>query len=243
MRASIAAQNLGILMLQTAPVGKTISIMQPYFIPYAGYFRLLVGADVFVIYDCVQFQRRGWTHRNVLRTANGTTEWLTLPLEKAPQDVLIRDLRFRSGARKDIEAQIPRFPALSASSPRTASLVDAIRDPSGRPVDYIIDLLRLTTEIMGLPWRVVRSSELGLPSDLRGQDRILAIVKACAGSRYINPPGGRKLYHHADFAEAGIELYFLKDHMGSYDSIVQRLSAEDPIAVAKEIRANTIWAA
>jgi len=230
-------------MLQTAPLGKTISIMQPYFIPYAGYFRLLVAADLFVIYDCVQFQRRGWMHRNVLRTANGATEWLTLPLEKAPQDVLIRDLRFRSGARKEIEAQIPRFPALAASSPHTASLTDAIRDPSGRPVDYIVNLLRLTTEIMGLPWRVVRSSELGLSSDLRAQDRILAIVKACSGSRYINPPGGRNLYHHADFAAAGIDLCFLKDHTGSYDSIAQRLSAEDPIAVAKEVRANTIWAA
>ncbi|MFZ7154261.1 MAG: WbqC family protein, partial [Bacteroidota bacterium] len=28
--------------------------MQPYLLPYAGYYRLL-KAEVFVIYDCVQF--------------------------------------------------------------------------------------------------------------------------------------------------------------------------------------------
>ena len=44
----------------------TMAIMQPYFIPYAGYFRLFAASDLFVIYDCVQFPRRGWVHRNKL---------------------------------------------------------------------------------------------------------------------------------------------------------------------------------
>ena len=41
-----------------------IAIMQPYFLPYAGYFRLFSHTDLFIIYDCVQFIRRGWIHRN-----------------------------------------------------------------------------------------------------------------------------------------------------------------------------------
>jgi WbqC-like protein family len=166
-----------------------------------------------------------------------------MPLEKAPRDVLIRDLRFRAGARDEIDTQIRRFPALANPSTRVAPLVDAIRNPGRAPVDYIVDLVRLATEIMGLPWRTLRSSELGLCPDLRGQDRILAIAKACGAGRYVNPPGGRELYQHVDFAAAGIELRFLKDYEGSYDSIAQRLSAEDPASVANEIRTNTIWTA
>jgi hypothetical protein len=42
----------------------TVAVMQPYFMPYAGYFRLFCAADVFVMFDCVQFRRRGWVHRN-----------------------------------------------------------------------------------------------------------------------------------------------------------------------------------
>ena len=36
-----------------------LGIMQPYFFPYAGYFRLFAHVDEFVIFDCVQFRRRG----------------------------------------------------------------------------------------------------------------------------------------------------------------------------------------
>ena len=60
----------------------TFAVMQPYFFPYAGYFRLFAASDLFVIYDCVQFPRRGWVHRNLLPDASGSERWLTLPLEK-----------------------------------------------------------------------------------------------------------------------------------------------------------------
>jgi hypothetical protein len=76
----------------------TVAIMQPYFFPYAGYFRLFAASDLFVIYDCVQFPRRGWVHRNRLVHVSGAERWLTLPIEKAPQSVLIRDLRFQPNA-------------------------------------------------------------------------------------------------------------------------------------------------
>ena len=83
-----------------------IAIMQPYFLPYAGYFRLIAQTDIFVIYDCVQFPRRGWVHRNKLMDANGEEQWLTLPLEPAPQDVLIRDLAFPDDAAARIAERV-----------------------------------------------------------------------------------------------------------------------------------------
>ena len=42
---------------------KGVALMQPYFFPYAGYFRLFAAVDTFIIYDCVQFPRRGRVHR------------------------------------------------------------------------------------------------------------------------------------------------------------------------------------
>ena len=61
----------------------TIAVMQPYFVPHAGYFRLFAASDLFVVFDCVQFPRRGWVHRNRLPDAQGRARWLTLPLSKA----------------------------------------------------------------------------------------------------------------------------------------------------------------
>jgi hypothetical protein len=97
---------------------------------------------------------------------------------------------------------------LIAPSPIASPLIDAMCDARGRPVDYIVNLLQLSMGIMGLPWRLARSSELALPADMRGQDRILTIAKAYGADRYINPPGGRKLYCQGDFAAANIELCF-----------------------------------
>ena len=61
-------------MIGQAPIepGKRIAVMQPYFFPYLGYFRLFSQADEFVIYDCVQMPRRGRVHRTAaLATRTG----------------------------------------------------------------------------------------------------------------------------------------------------------------------------
>jgi hypothetical protein len=42
----------------------TVAVMQPYFLPYPGYFRLFAAADQVALFDCVQFPRRGWVHRS-----------------------------------------------------------------------------------------------------------------------------------------------------------------------------------
>src|SRR3982074_1250181 len=102
------------------PMSPTVAIMQPYFIPYAGYFRLFAATDLFVIYDCVQFPRRGWVHRNRLVDASGKERWLTWPMSKVPQQTLIRDLRFAPGAADVFAARLRSFTVL-AQAPGSAS--------------------------------------------------------------------------------------------------------------------------
>ena len=76
-----------------------VAVMQPYFYPYAGYFRLLAAANTFVIFDDVQFPRRGRVHRCEVPGPGRRSEWLTLPLAGTPRDVLIGNLTFAAAAR------------------------------------------------------------------------------------------------------------------------------------------------
>ena len=62
--------------------------MQPYFFPYIGYFNLINMTDIFVFLDNVQFNRRGWIHRNKLFNFEDNLDWLTLPLKKRREKVL-----------------------------------------------------------------------------------------------------------------------------------------------------------
>ena len=41
-----------------------VAIMQPYFLPYIGYFNLMAEVDVFVVYDQIKYTKKGWINRN-----------------------------------------------------------------------------------------------------------------------------------------------------------------------------------
>lgn len=220
---------------------RTIAVMQPYFIPYAGYFRLLAATDLFVIYDCVQFARRGWLHRNKLRDATGNLDWLTLPLKKAPQEILIKDIEFREDARNAFLDQARRFPALEAVvSGGDSELSELLLNTSGLPIDYISRLLKWSADKLEIPWTTVRSSTLAIDPAKRGEDRILAIAAALNATSYVNAPGGVELYDPNKFDESGIELRFLPAYQGPHQSILERILMEEPPRVRSEIYSQLI---
>lgn len=57
-----------------------VAIHQPHFFPYPGFFHKLSLADVFVIMDDVQYDKR-FTNRNRIMATNGWT-WITVPIHK-----------------------------------------------------------------------------------------------------------------------------------------------------------------
>jgi len=219
----------------------TIAIMQPYFIPYAGYFRLFAASDLFVIFDCVQFPRRGWVHRNRLIDASGAERWLTLPLERAPRDALIRDLRFPPDAPALLAQRLRAFSLDAQSRGIDPQIIDAIRDARGNAVDYLEQLLGRVAAYLGLPWRIVRSSSFDIPRSVRGQDRVLAVVRRLGAKRYINSPSGRSLYDPAVFEAAGVELGFLPAYSGPTSSILTRIMNEDRHRLAEDIRTTALF--
>ena len=222
---------------EQAPSSFTVAIMQPYFIPYAGYFRLFAASDLFVIYDCVQFPRRGWVHRNKMLGADGQECWLTLPLSKMPRDVRIRDLSFSADASAILEEQMRRVPLLATRMQADPEIVASLKHVVGAPVDYLERLLREIVSWLGLRWHTIRSSSLDVPDSLRGQERIIEIARRVGATRYMNAPGGRALYEPERFAAAGIELRFLDPYPGPSSSILHRLLTEDPTLLSDDIRA------
>lgn len=217
-----------------------VAVMQPYFVPYAGYFRLFPATDLFVALDCVQFPRRGWVHRNRLPDANGIPQWLTLPLRKTDRDTAIRDQRFTGGAREEMRRRMRRFPCLRVDSPDRDALVTQAGDVGGDVVGYLLGLLETCTQRLDLPFNVVRSSSLDIDPGLRADARIRAILKAVGGTAYVNAPGGRSLYRADPFRKEGISLDFLTPYAGDRNSILGRLLNEDAGTLRREIIDQTI---
>jgi hypothetical protein len=211
----------------------TVAVMQPYFLPYAGYFRLFAVADIVAFFDCVQFPRRGWVHRNRLPDANGNAAWLTLPLCKAPVETTIREMRLAPDASTTLRNAMRRFPDLASGSD---PLIGALDRVEGALADYVIGLLRQCCRRLELPFETVRTSDLGLEPDLTGQDRVLAAAAALGADRYVNLEGGRSLYDPSVFAARGMDLQILPDWQGARWSILHRFVTEPAAAIARDIR-------
>jgi hypothetical protein len=219
---------------------KRVAIMQPYFFPYAGYYRLFAAVDLFIVFDCVQFPRRGRVHRSKVPGPTGEQEWLTLPLTRQPRDVLIHELSFASDARVRLNGRLARLPWFGSARGAEAERMRAhLAGDLGRVIDYLQDTLELCLSILGLQVPITRSSTLGLDSCLKGQDRVIAAAAAVGATVYVNPPGGRVLYRREDFHSAGIELRFLSAYRGRFNYMLPALMSQPPEIIRDDICTST----
>jgi hypothetical protein len=212
--------------------------MQPYFFPYAGYFRLLDIVDHFVVFDCVQFPRRGRVHRTQVSGSAGAVEWLTLPLASMPREVLTRDLAFAPDARARFDDRLSRYAWLTTAESAVAERLRAhLHGPLDSVIDYLIAGLQLVADMLSLTPTMTRSSDLALDPLLKSQDRVVTAVKAVGGTHYVNTPGGQRLYDAAAFANAGLTLSFLVPYDGRYRHLLPALASQPPAAILEDIRA------
>jgi hypothetical protein len=195
--------------------------MQGYFAPYTGYFRLLSETDLFLVYDCVQFPRRGFVHRNKLRLRNGNLDWLTLPLAHAPFDARINELFFRPDATEYMAGEARRFPAIDKLPPKIRA---ALMECHGDFVPYAVRLLVECCKHLAIPVRIAYSSDLGIGPEFKARDRVLEICRLVGAKTYVNAPGGKGLYDPEVFKARGVELEFLPDWTGAYHSVLQEIA-------------------
>lgn len=189
----------------------TLGIMQPYFLPYIGYWQLLAAVDRFVVYDNIEYTKKGWINRNrFLR--NGADAPFTLPLKKGSDFLDVKDRwladnfdpatllnPFREAYRKapQFESVFPLVESIVMAAPRNL-------------FQYLLHSLTVTANYLEITTPIVVSSTVPIPHDLKAGDKVLAMCGALGADRYINTSGGRALYSAETFAAAGVELKFIQ---------------------------------
>jgi hypothetical protein len=195
--------------------------MQPYFLPYIGYWQLFAAADKFVILDDVNYINKGWINRNRILLA-GKPHIFTLPLIFASQNKLICDIEVAENSnwqKKFIKTlsqaygKAPHFESSFALLQKILSCTDKLL------VDFTLSSLRQILKLLDLNDRIVDSSRVFKNSHLKAQDRILDICKQMGASVYINPIGGTELYDPNVFKQNGIQLKFLKSNEIFYPQV------------------------
>ena len=70
---------------------KKIAILQSNYIPWKGYFDMIAAVDEFILYDDMQYTKRDWRNRNLIKTPQGL-QWLTVPVKvKGRYDQTVRE--------------------------------------------------------------------------------------------------------------------------------------------------------
>ena len=191
---------------------KRLAIMQPYLFPYLGYWQLLAAVDTFVLLDDVNFINRGWINRNRI-AVNGLPFWLTVPLQGASQNHLIRDIDIVADdgwKRKMLRTLSASYAQAPESKPVLSMFEQWLSRADGNLSAALHFSVTQISAALGIDTTVVPSSSVYPKNGLKGQDRILDICQREEASVYVNPPGGRELYDADSFRQAGVELMFLQ---------------------------------
>lgn len=188
-----------------------LAIMQPYFLPYIGYFQLMAAVDKFVLLDDVHFINGGWINRNRI-AVNGEPHWLTIPLVKGSQNRLINEIEiiqdpaWKRKMMRKVEFSYHGAPFANELLRLFSRILNAA---SGSLAKFLCWHLREVADFIGFEATIEPTSAIYPKEGRSGQDRILDICRREGAKTYVNLPGGRELYDPRSFASAGIELCFL----------------------------------
>jgi hypothetical protein len=188
-----------------------IAIMQPYFLPYIGYWQLIAAVDAFVVYDNIKYTKKGWINRNRF-LMNGAEAGFSLSLRK-DSDFLDVNKRFLADAfyRENL---LNRFGEAYRKAPVFSSVMplleQIIRNPEANLFEYILASIRAICDFLGIKTPLLVSSTIDCDHSLKSAERVQGICKALGADTYVNPVGGIELYSKEDFAAKGIALKFLK---------------------------------
>jgi hypothetical protein len=200
-------------------MNKKVAIMQPYFFPYIGYFQLMNAVDEFIIYDNIQYTKKGWINRNRI-LVNNRDQLLTLPIKKDSDYLNVVERELSNTWNKDKNKLLNLIKSSYIKAPyfqETFELVSkCLNNSENNLFKFIYDSVILINYYLNIKTSVIVSSTLDVNHTLKSQDKVLSLCKILNATTYINAIGGVELYNKDIFKQNNIELNFIKSNPIQY---------------------------
>jgi hypothetical protein len=196
-----------------------IAIMQPYYFPYIGYFQLINAVDEFVIYDNIEFTKKGWINRNRI-LVNGTDAVVSLPIKK-DSDYLNVNERFLADTwdieRKKMLNRITESYRKAPYFKETYEVLEkCILYEDHNLFKFILHSVQTVMQYLKIDTKLVVSSSVPIDHQLKSNEKVMAICKERGADIYINPIGGLELYDKEIFKKNNLKLQFQKANNITY---------------------------
>lgn len=200
-----------------------VVILQPSYIPWRGYFDQIRRADLFIFYDDVQYDKRGWRNRNQIKTAQGK-HWLTIPIDSqgAPRGTLIKDVRI-NWSEPWAEKHLKTLTFAYGRAPCFREYLPLLESFYSRRDEYLADFTIETTILLSrrlgiAATRFLRSSEMPGIAGFK-TDRLIEILKHVGGTHYISGPSAQDYIEQEKFLRAGITLEYMDYNYPAYPQL------------------------
>lgn len=193
-----------------------VATHQPHYLPWLGYLDRMQQADLFVVLDHVQFERRNYQNRTHI-LLDGVPRWLTVPVVQSSQLERVIDKRIDNPSGGDKKSWGLKHYQTLRHAYRDAPFFDfygpkLFKILSSCP-ERLVDIDQMTVdflrEALDIHTPLVNSSEL----DLRGarSELILNLCLAVGADTYLAGMGGSRNYlDQAMFARAGVKIVWQK---------------------------------
>ncbi|MBS7144882.1 MAG: WbqC family protein [Roseburia sp.] len=210
-----------------------IGIMQPYFMPYIGYWQLMNAVDRYVIYDDVNFIKGGWINRNKI-LIEGQEKYFNVQMIGAGSYKKINEVKVDL-KNEVIEKKIRTIKNAYGKAPYFKSVFPIIQDillnPRDNLAEYLTNSILVVHEYLDMKSEIFISSKIEKDNEKRGTNKVIDLCKKLNGDVYYNAIGGQKLYSYSEFDKNEITLKFIKTRQINYqqfkESFVPNLSIID----------------
>lgn len=195
--------------------------MQPYFLPYIGYFQLINAVDTFVLLDDVNFIKRGWINRNNI-LLNKQAHMISIPIDKPSQNKLINETKINFTDKnkekliKTIHMAYSKAPMFDEVYPIIENIIN---NKETDLTNFLLNSFIQLSNYLGIKTEFLLSSQINKDNSLKSQYRIIEICEKLNTKTYINLPGGKSLYDKESFLKEKIELRFI---MPNIDNVVYK---------------------
>lgn len=200
-----------------------LSIHQPNYIPWLGYFYKIAQSDIFVYLDSVQFPRgQSYSARNKVKTPNGST-WLTIPVsipegQKGKASFIEVDFATDKWRKKHLRTLQMSY-AKAPFYEEIREMIEPIITDETSFVELNIVLIEEICNYLELDAKRERLSEL-LKDYGEKTQLIIDICKAADADTYLSGTGGGKEYNDEDLLNKhGIELIYSDFKHPEYDQL------------------------
>ena len=188
---------------------RIVSIHQPLYFPWLGYFFKIGSADEFVFLDDAQFVKNGFVNRNRIVTRQGI-KWLSIPVKnrlgQAINETKFSDPRWRRKHLQTLRSVYGQSPGFRHIYPPLAELLEREDWPNLAAIN--IAVVQQVCEFLKIPVPTLCASSLGLEE--KAARRMVKIVQAIGGHTYLSGPGGANYQSIENFESFGIQLEYLK---------------------------------